>query len=125
MTRRHNKISGQFCARLVEMLESPAYCALSHSAHRVLSRIEVEHAHHGGNDNGKLPVTYAQFIKYGWMDRKAVSRAISELEALGFIEVTESGCGGNASYRARDQFEMYRRTCHIERSKLGSPASNS
>jgi hypothetical protein len=46
--RRRTSIGEQFSARLVRMLESPAYRALSLSAHRVLSRIEVELAHHGG-----------------------------------------------------------------------------
>jgi hypothetical protein len=46
--RRKNAIFGQFAARLIEMMESPAYRVLSLSAHRVLSRIEVEYAHHGG-----------------------------------------------------------------------------
>jgi hypothetical protein len=55
LTKRRNKISGQFASRLIEMLESPAYRALSQAAHRALSRIEIEFAHHGGTENGKLP----------------------------------------------------------------------
>jgi hypothetical protein len=54
---RKNKIAGQFSARTIEMLESPAFQILTLSAHRALARLEIEHAHHGGNDNGKLPVT--------------------------------------------------------------------
>jgi hypothetical protein len=73
------------------MLESPAYRVLSLAAHRVLSRIEIEFLHHGGKDNGKLPVTYEQFVEYG-MDRASIALAIRETEALGFIEVTERGC---------------------------------
>ena len=53
MSRHKNRIDGQWSPRLIEMLESPAYRALSVSAHRVISRIEIEHAHHGGNDNGR------------------------------------------------------------------------
>jgi hypothetical protein len=53
--RKRNQIDGQFNARLIEMMESPAYRALSLSAHRVLDRISIELAHHGGNDNGKCP----------------------------------------------------------------------
>src|ERR1700686_3983281 len=83
MNRKRNRIDGQFNARLIELLESPAYRVLSLSAHRVLDRISIELAHHGGNDNGKLPVTYEQFMEYG-MDRNAVAPAIRELEALGF-----------------------------------------
>ena len=54
---RKNRISGQWSPRPIEMLESPAYRTLSLSAHRVISRIEIELARHGGHDNGRLPVT--------------------------------------------------------------------
>jgi hypothetical protein len=101
--QRRNQISGQFSARLIEMLESPAYQVLSRSAHRVISRIEIELAHHGGNDNGRLPVTYKDFIEYG-VDRAAVAPAIREAEALGFIRVTERGRGGNSEYRHPNLF---------------------
>jgi hypothetical protein len=47
------------------MLRSPAYCALSLSARRILDRLEIELADHGGADNGKLPVTYDDFVRYG------------------------------------------------------------
>jgi hypothetical protein len=73
MSRKQNKISGQWSARLIEMLESPAYRVLSLSAHRVLSRIEAEHAHHAGTENGRLPVTYEQFEDYG-IHRQAIPR---------------------------------------------------
>jgi hypothetical protein len=48
-----------------EMLESPAYRALSLSGHRIWARIQIEHAHHGGKENGKLPVTYRDFNEFG------------------------------------------------------------
>jgi len=83
-------IAGQFSARTIAMLESPAYRALSRAAHQVLTRIEIEHAHHGGKDNGRLPVTSAQFVEYG-IHRHAIAPAIRELVALGFIEITREG----------------------------------
>jgi hypothetical protein len=52
--RKRNRINEQFLARVVSMLESPAYRVLSLSARRVLDRLEIELAHHGGNDNGDL-----------------------------------------------------------------------
>ena len=55
---RRTTIAGQFNWRLIEMLESPAFRVLSQSGHRVLARLEIELAHHGGNDNGKLPTTF-------------------------------------------------------------------
>jgi hypothetical protein len=103
--RRRNLISGQFAARLIEMLESPAYRALSRSAHMVISRIEVELGHHAGNDNGRLPITTEDFVKYG-MHRTSVAPAIREAEALGFIRVTERGRGGNAEYRKPNFFVL-------------------
>jgi hypothetical protein len=63
--RKNNAIDGQWNARTIEMMESPAYRVLSVSAHRVLDRVCIELAHHGGNDNGKLPVTYQDFMAYG------------------------------------------------------------
>jgi hypothetical protein len=103
--KRHNKISGQFAAHPIEMLESPAFRVLSQSAHKVISRIEVELAHHGGNDNGRLPVTTDQFVEYG-MHRSSVAPAIREAEALGFIHVTEHGRGGNAEHRRTNLFYL-------------------
>jgi hypothetical protein len=106
---RKNKIGAQFAARTIEMIESPAFRVLSLSAHRVLARIEIEHAHHGGNDNGRLPVTKEQFVEYGIHDH-AVAPAQRELEALGFIE-TEHGRAGNAEYRRPNLFRLtYRHT---------------
>jgi hypothetical protein len=105
LRKRRNAISAQFAPRLIEMLESPAYRVLSLSAHRVLSRIEVEHAHHGGTDNGKLPVTFDQFEAYG-VHRRAIPPAIRELEALGFAVVTERGRAGNAEFRSPNLFRL-------------------
>jgi hypothetical protein len=102
--KRRNAISGQFAARPIAMLGSPAYRALSVSAHMVISRIEIELAHHGGNDNGQLPVTVDQFVEYG-MHRSSVAPAIREAEALGFIRV-ERGRGGNADYRRPNKFYL-------------------
>jgi hypothetical protein len=101
--KRRSRIIGQFSVRLIEMMESPAYRVLSLSAHLVISRVEVELGQHGGNDNGKLPVTTDDFVEYG-MHRTSVAPAIREAEALGFIRVTERGRGGNAEHRSPNKF---------------------
>jgi hypothetical protein len=105
MKRRRSRISGQFAPRLIEMLESPAYRVLSLSARKVLDRIEIEHAHHGGIDNGRLPVTYDDFLKYG-IHRHSVRAAINELVALGFLEITREGRAGNAEWRQPNLFRL-------------------
>ena len=101
--RKRNRINQQFSVHLIEMLESPSYRALSKSAHLVIARIEIELAAHGGNDNGRLPVTTDDFVRYG-MHRTSVAPAIREAEALGFIRVTERGRGGNADHRSPNRF---------------------
>jgi hypothetical protein len=98
------------------MLESASYQVLSLSAHRALARIEIEFAHNGGegakrgNENGKLIVTFDDFERYG-IHRRSIAPAIRELEALGFIEITERGRAGNAEYRLPHKFRLtYRDT---------------
>jgi hypothetical protein len=102
---RRNRISEQFAPRTIRMLESPAYRVLSIHAHRVLSRIEIELAHHGGRDNGRLPVTFDQLVEYG-IRRHSIAPAIRELVNLGFIEVTEQGRAGNAEWRRPNKFRL-------------------
>jgi DNA-binding transcriptional MocR family regulator len=108
--RRRTQFSGTFAGRLIEMLECPAYRILSVSAHRALARIEIEFAHHGGNENGRLPVTFDHFQEYG-MDRHTIAPALRELAALGFIEVTERGCAGNAGFRRPNLYRLTYKAC--------------
>jgi hypothetical protein len=104
--RKKNKIAGQFAWQLIEMLESPAWCVLSLSARRLLNRIEIEHASHGGRENGKLPVTFDDFQNYG-IDRHAIALAMREVEALGFVEVTVRGRAADAAeHRAPNRFRL-------------------
>ena len=110
--RRHTAIEEQFAPRAIRMLCSPAWCALSLSARRVLDRVEIELANHGGTDNGKLPVTYDDFSRYG-IHRHAIGPAIREDVALGFLEVTEPGRAGNAEWRKPNLFRLtYRNTAN-------------
>jgi hypothetical protein len=118
--KRRNQINGQFSVRLVEMQESPAYRAMSRGGHLVVSRVEIELAHHGGNDNGWLPVTHLQFIDYG-VHHQSVAAHIREAEALGFIRVTERGRGGNADHRAPSFFFL---TFAHNRDSLKTPPSH-
>jgi hypothetical protein len=102
--KRRNSISGQFAARTIAMLESPAYRTLSRSAHMVIARVEIELGHHGGNDNDQLPVTTEDFIAYG-MHRSSVAPALREAEALGFLRIKQ-GRGGNAEHRTPSLFGL-------------------
>jgi hypothetical protein len=103
--RRRTRIDGQFAPRLIEMLRSPAMAVLTLSARRILERIEIELAGHGGTDNGRLPVTFDDFVAFG-IDRHLVAPATRELEVLGFIEITERGRAGNADWRKPNLFRL-------------------
>src|SRR6516165_8776372 len=103
--KRRNSIDGQFAPHTIEMIKSPAWSVLSLSARRVLDRIEIEHADHGGYDNGRLPVTYDDFERYG-IHRHSIAAAIRETVALGFAEITERGRAGNAEFRSPHKFRL-------------------
>jgi hypothetical protein len=106
--KRGRKISipGPWVAHRLAMLESPAYQTLSLSAHRALARIEIEHCHHGGQENGKLPVTFDDFERYG-ISEKSVAPALRELEALGFIKITQRGRPSKSDFvRHPNRFEL-------------------
>jgi hypothetical protein len=103
--KRKTWISRQFAARPIEMLESPAMRILSLAERRALDRIEIEYAHHGGADNGKLPITYMDFERFG-MHPNVVAPSLRALAALGFIEVTRKGYGGAAEKRAPSLYRL-------------------
>lgn len=109
-TNRRTAIAGQFAPRTIDMLRSPAYRALSLSEHRVLARLEIELADHGGADNGALACTFDDFAKYG-VRRKSIAPAVRALVALGFVEIVERGRAGNAEWRRPHLYRLtYRNT---------------
>jgi hypothetical protein len=112
--RRKTSIGGVFAPRLIELISSPAFSALSLSARRVLDRIEVEYASHGGTENGKLPVTFDDFCRFH-IHRHCIAPAIREVVALGFVEITQAGRAGNAEYRTPNIFRLtYRETDYAD-----------
>jgi hypothetical protein len=100
---RRNRIGGQFAPRTIEMIRSPAWRVLGLSARRVIDRIEIELADHGGTDNGKLPVTYDDFVRYG-IHRHAIAPGIREAEALGLSRSPNAAALGMLSSDRRTNF---------------------
>ena len=99
-------IGGQFIPRTIEMLRSPAIRVLSLTGHRILIRLEIELAEHGGRENGQLPATYTDLEQFGVGDRHMIGPAIRELCALGFLELTKPGRAGNGAYRMPNRFRI-------------------
>jgi hypothetical protein len=106
MKKKHHKIGAPFVPHTFEMLRSPAWRVLSLTAHRILSRIEIEFGNHGGRDNGKLPVTFADLRNFGIRNCDDIARGIRELRALGFVELTRPGRAGNGEFRAPNLFRL-------------------
>ena len=104
-SKRRNAIGENWISYSRSMLESPAMRVLSPTAIRVMHRLEIEHMHHGGAENGRLIVTHEQFIEWG-ISQNMVAPAIRELVALGFVEVTEKGCGGNQDEKRANRFRL-------------------
>jgi hypothetical protein len=101
-----HRITGQFAARTIEMLRSPAMRVLSLTGRRILDRIEIELADHRGRDNGKLPVTFADLMEFGIGNRHLIAPGIRELCALGFTELTRRGRASNGEYRTPNLFRL-------------------
>jgi hypothetical protein len=78
---------------------------LSASARKCLDRIEIELAHHGGRDNGELPVTH-RFSTLRASTRTAVILALAELIALGFNEMTPGRANPNPAYGRAVRFRI-------------------
>src|SRR5438067_2097010 len=79
-----------WCWITSEMLQSPAWRALSGNAIKIVMRVALEHLKHGGVDNGRLPVTYADFKRDG-VRHNNVREAIQIATNLGWIERRDPG----------------------------------
>jgi hypothetical protein len=104
--KRHKsaKIGEQFAAHPVRMLLSPAWRVLSRGGRQFLDRLEIEKAKHAGH-NKDLPLTYKDLIEYG-MTREQIPAAMREAQALGFVDRTQKGSGGNAEWRKPSRWRL-------------------
>jgi hypothetical protein len=105
MRARHAKIEGPFIAHLVEMRRSLAWSALSWNDRRFLDRLELEHADHGGTENGNLPCTYDDLRRHG-LRRQSVWIAVVRTVALGFVHVTEQGHQAAGDNRTPSRYRL-------------------
>jgi hypothetical protein len=109
--RKRSKNYG-FIMRPVEMLQSPAFRALSPSGHRVLFRAEIEHAKHHGKV-ADLIIPHTDYRAYG-VHQNGVALALREVDALGFA-IVKFGRGGNAAYRQANTIRLtYLRSDGVE-----------
>lgn len=68
-----------------DLMESPAWRAMSDNARRLVDRVILEHMGHGGRENGALPVTYDDLTAWG-IRRNSIPPSIAEAVALGLLD---------------------------------------
>ena len=88
-----------------EMMESPAWSALTAPARRVIDRILIEHMHHAGTENGELVVTFDNFEAIG-VPRHSAKCAIAVAVALGFIDITFKGVRSHGAARRPSKYAI-------------------
>jgi hypothetical protein len=110
--RRHRKylsprirIGEQFIAHPVALLKSEAWRSLKLAELRILHRLEIEHASHGGRQNGNLPCTRSNFERHG-VRRKNITKALDKLVRLGLVEITVKGRMAYADLRTPSRFRL-------------------
>ena len=94
-----------YTRRPIAMLKSSAFRDLSPIGPSVSSFLEAKLAESKGKDNGELPATYDDLVKYG-IHRTAIGPAQREAIALGFVELTEHGRTGSPDYRRPRLFRL-------------------
>jgi hypothetical protein len=88
-----------------ELLQSPAWLAMSDKCRKLVDALMAEHADHGGLENGNLMAPYNMLQARG-MRRGNILNAIIEAEALGIADPTR----GVRSYGSRKAPSRYRLT---------------
>src|SRR5690242_17325171 len=73
-----------------ELMASAAWRGRSINCRRFIERLELEHMAHAGKENGRLGVSYDQFVEFG-IGRRFIDDVIKEAEDRGLIEVTFRG----------------------------------
>ena len=98
-------VGQQFIMQPRSLRESPSWRFLSWQARKALDRLELEHLAHGGQKNGQLGVSYAQFIAAGVSDN-CIPRALVELFAAGLVERTSKGGKAVGDYRPTSTYRI-------------------
>ena len=98
-----------------ELRASPAWRGRSMKCVRLLERLELEHMANAGLENGRLIVSYLQFVEFG-IGRRLIAPAIAEAEQRGLIEVVHRGT------RLKDVPNRYRLTYYATGKKTQTGA---
>jgi GNAT superfamily N-acetyltransferase len=84
-----------FVYHTLDLMASPAWQGRSIACARLIDFLELEHARHGGKENGSLLAPYTQLVEFG-IGRRLIADAIREAEQRGLIRVERGGKKGTA-----------------------------
>lgn len=84
-----------FIYHTLDLMASPAWQGRSIACARLVDFLELEHARHGGAENGSLLAPYTQLVEFG-IGRRLIAPAIREAERRGLIRVERGGKKGTA-----------------------------
>ncbi|WP_182496241.1 hypothetical protein [Bordetella avium] len=87
-----SRVPGGFVAIPWDVLDSPAYVALSHPAKALLMEAARQY---GRNNNGRLLLSMAYLKARGWTSNDTITRAKRELLDAGFLHETVKGMRPN------------------------------
>jgi hypothetical protein len=79
---------GGWIAHRLKLLLSPAWQRRPRPLCRILERLEIEHLRHAGRENGRLCVSFDQFVEYG-VSRRVIRHAIEAGVSLGLLDVVQ------------------------------------
>jgi hypothetical protein len=87
-----------------DLLNSPAWLAMSDQCRKLVDALMAEHADHGGVENGNLMAPYDMLQARG-MRRGNILAAVIEAEALGIVD-PERGARSYGSRRAPSRYRL-------------------
>lgn len=110
MGRRPNKTGRDFIPQYIHierrLLDSPAWRALSTSAQSLYPFLRLEWKGANNNNNGNIRLSISQAMAKTGMGKGAAQRAFHDLQAKGFLHITEMGALGFSGNAKAPSFEL-------------------
>lgn len=110
MPRKPNRTGRDFVQQYIHierrLLDSPAWRALSTAAQALYPFIRLEWKGSNNNNNGTIRLSVRQAMEKTGMGKGAAQRAFHDLQAKGFLHITEMGALGYTGNAKAPSFEI-------------------
>ena len=105
MSKKSQGLSTPFVHHSLALLESAAWKAQTPPLRKIIDRLEVEHMRHGGQGNGRLFVSYGQFVAEN-ISCKSIAPAITLGKKLGLIDINKRAVPSGGVIRAPTAYRL-------------------